>query len=226
MKCKVTLKLAMSLVVLSIGTLPVVARADQTGSCEIKITGARTVTVKGEKKPVPPNAPFEQVQLATVTNAQSDYWISDKHMRELIGVKKSFGKKLSPAELQTVVDAEMKKDPRLQALFVSCGDKNGSLFFQEAAGTKYANVPFKPGKYVLDPNGAAGTFNPNLTIGFGANADLFKASTAGVLELSQFDSRGVAGTFSFKAVKRFGGDEQIDVVGTFKYSCEGDTCGH
>jgi hypothetical protein len=206
----------------------VTAVADQVGNCDINITGAATISNKSKTFVVPDSASYQQKADAKRVNATADYWLSDSEMRSQLETAASFklGSKKTPASLKQEVDSRMLKDPRLYLVTMICGDKNLSLMLSPAKESKYANVPFKPGHYVIAQKGAntsPGQFIAELTIGEAPNGDIYRPSAPGTIDIEQFDTKGLAGKFSYKAMS-FNGSKTIDVSGSFKYTCLGGNC--
>jgi hypothetical protein len=142
--------------------------------------------------------------------------------------RESFTKKLSAEELRKRVDERMKRDPRMTPLNFGCGNSTASVTLMASPSSKYANIPHKPGKYRITPGKGSrpGDFN----VIFTASHGVFTVSAPGKLELTQFDARGVAGTYSFPARKRSGGDPMVKhvvVTGSFNLRCkDGARCQH
>lgn len=178
------------------------------GSCEVKVTGDIQTTFTGTGG------------TGAVT---SDYWYTDDEMKKILGILKSGD--------ESVEDA-MKKDPRLFLLLINCGtgaNAKESISIMPSNGSKYADVPFKPGEYAIPVQGALGgakkpgEFNVLLSVQDG----VWKVSEAGTLKISKFDKTGIAGTFSFKSEETFaeGTPRKINVSGTFDFACpDGDNC--
>jgi hypothetical protein len=205
-----------------------IACADQVGSCDISVTGAVTIHHKSKTLVVPDSASYQQKADAKRVNATADYWLNDSEMRAQLETAASFklGSKKTPASLKQEVDARMLKDPRLYLVTMSCGDKNLTLMLSPAKESKYANVPFKPGHYVIAQKGAttsSGQFIADLTIGEAPNGDIYRPSAPGTIDIEQFDTKGLAGKFSFTAAS-FDKTKAIDVSGSFKYTCLGGNC--
>jgi hypothetical protein len=204
------------------------AFADQVGSCDISVTGAATINNKSKTFIVPDSATYQQKADAKRVNATADYWFSESEVRAQVETAASIklGSKKTPASFKKEVDTRMLKDPRLYLVTMSCGDKNLSLMLSPAKESKYANVPFKPGHYVIAQKGtntSAGQFIAELTIGEAPNGDIYRPSAPGTIDIVQFDSKGLAGKFAYQA-ENFGKTKAINVWGSFKYTCLGGNC--
>jgi hypothetical protein len=202
--------------------------ADQEGACDIDISGTFAMTSQSKSLPIPPKATYEQSQLAKRVNATADYWLSDTQIRSQLEVMANIsrGSKKTPVALKADVDARMRKDPRLYLVAIGCGDRNLILELMPASGSKYADVPFKPGHYVIASNAGTakpGQFVAQLSIGEYPNADAYRSSAPGTLDIEQFDAKGLAGKFAFQAAD-IAKTKAINLIGTFKYSCVGDKC--
>jgi hypothetical protein len=207
-----------------------VARAAEQGFCEMKITGDRTVSFREPKVVVTGSSSYDEQMKAARVSAASDRWLSEGHIRTMLSAtSRVTGKNVEEA---------MKKDPRLFALTMTCSNEAVTLTFLPAAGSKYADVPFGPKKYVITDSkvasGAPGFGNQGKPGEFVVSAMMVKSgseklnyatSAPGVLDITSFDAKGVKGTFSFKAVQRYAKPgENISVSGSFSLPCEGDIC--
>jgi hypothetical protein len=94
------------------------------------------------------------------------------------------------------------------------------LIFQPASGSKYANVPFKPGKYRIVSRGAKpGDFTVMARLSSGGEKGVhLNVTEPGTLELTQFDAKALKATFSFKAE---GKDQKVSLSGTMFAPCKG-----
>jgi len=204
------------------------AFADQQGSCDIKVTGAVTINNKSKTFAVPDSGTYQKKADAKRVNASADYWLSDSEMRAQLEAAASskLGSKKTPASLKKEVDARWLKDPRLYLVTMSCGDKNLNLMLSASKESKYANIPFKPGHYVIAQKGSntsPGQFVAELNIGEAPNGDIYRPNAPGTIDIVQFDTKGLAGKFSYKATS-FNGSKTVNVSGSFKYTCIGGNC--
>jgi hypothetical protein len=198
-------------------------------SCHIKISGDQTLTIHQEQKDPGPGASPEDAANAGKTNTGSDYWASDDEMRsalESLISSESFMKKLSAEELRQRVDERMKRDPRMTPLNFGCGNSTASVTLMASPSSRYADVPHKPGKHRITPEKGSKPGDFNLI--FTASHGRFTVSAPGKLELTRFDASGVAGKYSFDAVKTGGGDpavKRVVVTGSFDLRCRsGSRC--
>jgi hypothetical protein len=223
------------------------ARADDS-SCKARVTGDLSLDVSVTNPPKP-SPPFTNGPIATVS---TDYWLTDKEMRQALsamtGAFDSVGAALkkkgtattkadvedaakagatgpSNADRERKVDEAMKKDPRLFLLMMSCGNESVRLVFTPASGSKYANIPFKPGHYKILPGAAAkpGDLAVMPRVKDGDALKLYTLAGPGELTLSRFDAHAAVGTFTFPAKSRAtgGAEKKITVAGSFSYFCKG-----
>jgi hypothetical protein len=176
------------------------------------------------------------VMKSSKVSAGSDYWSTDAQLRlglesmikALSGI--SFGSKPSAKpsdeEIKAKVDAAMKKDPRMVILLMNCGDETAGVTLGAGTGSHYADVPFKPGKYVLsNQKGKKGEFSVMMHLKPASGYETYQLTEPGVLTLTQFDSNGVAGTYSFKAQQQLKPTKKNIVVnGSFSLRCRGGSC--
>ena len=95
-----------------------------------------------------------------------------------------------------------------------------------AAGTKYADVPFKPAGYPIVGAGKTkpGQFTVMGHVGNGATRRSLRLTQPGTLTLTQFDGKGIAGTFAFQADTLRKPTQHVAVTGSFAYACHGGAC--
>lgn len=193
-----------------------VAAAD-TNHCELSATGESSASIK-----VDAPAGTAQGKLA----ASTDYWLSDAQIRMAVSTLQNLGSKLSPAEKQRKADEAMKKDPRFMLLIINCLADEGGIIFSAARDSKYADVPLEPASYSIVPNGRTrpGEFTVMFHLSPGGKRESYSVSEPGKLVLTQFDRKGIAGTFSFKAEQRGKTPKHVAVTGSFKYHCLGEAC--
>ncbi len=157
-------------------------------------------------------------------SAATDYWMSDEDVRD--GIKMMVGvlSKKSDAEIAQEVDAQMKKDPRLVLLLLNCGDADNFLNFGPGVQSRYADVPFKPGRYRI-ANGERSPGDFSAMIGLKPNGErgFYELAEPGVFEITRFDRSAIVGTFHLK-VKRPDSAQTLVVDGAFDYGCKGRSC--
>ncbi len=183
--------------------------------CEVKITGDKEVSVKSAYS-------------ASGSGAGADYWTSDDELRAALLALAKAG--ISDADAKKKVDEEMKKDPRFFLLIVNCvapKPDDVSISFLPGGESKYADVPFGPKKYTLPASGALGgdTKPGEFSVLFGIGDHFFGVSEPGELNITKFDSSGIAGTFKFSARESAfladGTPLSVKVEGKFDYPCLG-----
>jgi hypothetical protein len=193
------------------------AAAAQTNRCEIAVTGDSTVRIAAE-------APRDDAQGKLA--ASTDYWLSDGQLRMALSAMQGAGSKLTPGERQRKVDEGMKKDPRLMVLLLSCLSDDGGIILSPSAGSKYADVPMKPGSYAIVPAGRTkpGEFTAMFHLAMRGKRESFSVAEPGKLVVTRFDRKGITGTFRFKAEQRGKIGKKVDVNGSFSYACTGESC--
>jgi hypothetical protein len=192
--------------------------AADVNHCEITTTGDATATVKADAA-----AGAAKGKLSAAT----DYWLSDSDLRGAIGAVEGIGTKLSKEEKQRKIDEAMKKDPRFVLLLINCLTDDGGVIFSASDPSKYADVPMKPASYPIVPVSGtpkAGQVTAMFHLTTGGKRDSYRVTAPGKLVLTQFDKKGIAGTFSFKAEGRGKAAKHIDVTGKFSYECIGGAC--
>jgi hypothetical protein len=189
--------------------------AAETNHCEISVTGDTNATIKAD-------APASTGKLG----ASTDYWLTEAQLRMALSALQGIGKKLTREEKQRKVDEAMKKDPRFMLLIINCMTDEGGVMFSAASNSKYADVPLKPASYAVVPNRKArpGELTTMFHLVRGGKHESYSVSEPGKLSLTQFDRKGIAGTFSFKAEQRGKVPGRVTVTGTFKYHCLGEGC--
>jgi hypothetical protein len=180
--------------------------------CEVHVSGDETFSFVGSQP---------RGERGGKLAATADYWMSDDELRIALSTLAGFSKK-SKEQIDELVAAEMTRDPRFMLLLVNCGvDGQGFFNVSPVNGSRYGDVPFKPGAYTLAPNRDArpGQFRAMLSIEPGGKRESFSVSEPGTIELTRFDETGIAATFSFKA-KSYAG-RAVTVTGSFDYGCLG-----
>ena len=185
------------------------------GECEVTVTGDVQTSWKAD---------------GGADAVGSDYWLSDDELRKAL----EFLASGSGDQKKKEVDEAMKDDPRFFILLVNCipGDEEqGSLTLSPSADAKYADVPFKPGEYVIAQGGVLGSTKNAKEFSVLLSTDqetLWKVSEDGALKITKWDSSGIKGSFNFKAEEAFGMDttpKTINVSGSFDFPCaDGDKC--
>jgi hypothetical protein len=184
------------------------------GKCSFTATGDIAVTVEGIATKSPPNGK---------AMATADYWQTDEQLRSALHVLASLDSKKSKDAVDAEVDTEMKRDPKFMLLLINCGAENGSINFGPGKDSKYADVPFKPGKYAITVKPKAGEISTMINLRPpGAHASL-EVSEPGTLDITKFDATGITGTFTMKA-KTFDGKKAVEIKGSFDYPCVGAAC--
>lgn len=183
------------------------------GKCTLSVTGDVTLNDEGIAK-IPPNS---------VAMAATDYWMTDAEIRAGLETLAGLDRKKSKQQAADEAEQGMKKDPRAMLLALNCGGELVHVTFGPGKDSKYADVPMKPGKYVIASDAKAGQFGAMINLEAPGNHPHFSISEPGTLELTKFDLTGIAGTFAFKA-KSFDDNHAIEVHGSFDYPCVGQAC--
>jgi hypothetical protein len=184
------------------------------GKCTFAVTGDMTLNVEAIATKSPPNGK---------AMAATDYWQDDKTLRQALHALASLDSKKSKDAVDAEVDTEMKRDPKFMLLLLNCGAEEGSIDFGPGKDSKYADVPYKPGKYVLTSHPKAGEFDAMVNMRPPGKHHSFNISEPGSVDITKFDPTGITGTFTFKA-KTFDGKQAIEVKGSFDYPCVGAAC--
>lgn len=187
------------------------ARQSGPGSCEVAFSGDLQLEAKTGGGP---------------SSFGSDYYYDDDEMREnLEQIAKIANSDASEDEIKRQVDEDMKSDPRLFLLIINCvQDPDFSISLLPGGEAKYADVPFKAGNYRIAEGGLFGAdgdskdFGVLMTTGDDA---FYGVSEAGELNITRFDEKGIAGTFSFTAEQMLadGEPKTVKVSGKFDYPC-------
>ncbi len=187
------------------------ASGQEIGRCKIDVTGDVTASAEGVRRAVSDT----KVSFAT------DYWLTDGELKTALSVMVGLGDKDKGDKDAKVAEA-MKKDPRLFVFIMNCGDDDVSVSLLPGKGSRYADIPHAPKKYVVTKGATAGQFAAMLNVGNGN----FSVKGPGTLEVTRFDSSRIEGTIAFEAEERFGEKRNIKVAGTFAFDCVGSSsCG-
>jgi len=193
---------------------PAAPAGTPVGKCSFTTTGDIAVTVEAVATKSPPNGK---------AMATTDYWQTDDQLRTALHVLAGLDSKKSKDQVDAEVEADMKRDPRFMLLLINCGSDTGSINFGPGKNSKYADIPFKPGKYPLTGDAKAGEVGGLINLRPPGKHQSFRISEPGELDLTKFDLTGMTGTFTFKA-KSFDGKQAIEVKGSFDYPCVGAAC--
>ena len=118
------------------------------------------------------------------------------------------------------------QDPRLFLLILNrvsgSGDAKNSLSLFPSNASKYADVPFKPGEYVIPKGGLLGGSDKpgQFSVLLSPAKTVYEVSEDGKLGITKFDKTGIAGTFSFRGVEGLpssGTAKSISVSGKFDF---------
>jgi hypothetical protein len=184
------------------------------GKCTFTVTGDVALTVEAVATKSPPNGK---------AMATADYWQTDDQIRSALQMMSGLDSKKSKDAVQAEVDAAMKKDPKFMLLLVNCGADGGSLNFGPGKDSKYADLPFKPGKYPIAPGSAkAGELAVMVNLRPPTGHKSFEVSEPGTMDITKFDATGIAATFAFKAKSHDG--KAVEIKGSFDYPCVGVAC--
>jgi hypothetical protein len=192
------------------------AAARHHNHCEIAVSGDVTASIKAD------------VESSTANNkvaAGTEQWSSDAEIRAALVTLQRLDKKRSDAENQRWVDARMKLDPRIALLILRCLTDDGGVIIRASILSKTADFPMKPATYAIKSEGTdgRGEFHAKFSMGSGGKRRDYLVQS-GKLVLTQFDRKGVAGTYTFKAIDSAREPKHVEVTGTFSYACVGDRC--
>jgi hypothetical protein len=172
----------------------VAAAAPPPGSCEVTVEGAVTASGKSQ---------------GGVRDFGTDYWYTPEELeaavKQMVGLTSK--KEAEPAK----VAEAMKKDPKITTFILNCMTPDVTLSFLPQG--KYADVPFGPKKYAVH-KGLGKTAGVAL-LGR-VKGKMIRLTEDGVLDVTAFDKKHVAGTFELHA-KQDAGD--ITIKGKFDYPC-------
>ena len=190
--------------------------AAESNHCELTATGDSSLAIKAD-------APGGQQGKLT---ASTDYWLSDAQLRAALGALEGIGAKLGKDDKQRKVDEAMKKDPRFMLLLINCLSDEGGVVFSASSGSKYADIPLKPASYAIAPGVGArpGQVTAMFHLSPGGKRESYAIKEPGKLVLTQFDRKGIAGSFAFKAEGRGKDAKHVEVTGKFAYACSGEAC--
>ena len=193
---------------------PVAPAGTPAGKCSFAVTGDVALNVEGISTKNPPNGK---------AMATADYWQTEDQIRSALHVISGLDSKKSKDAVDAEVDAAMKKDPKFMLLLINCGADAGSINFGPGKDSKYADVPFKPGKYSITSDAKAGEITAMVNLRPPGKHQSFRLSEPGTLDITKFDLTGLTGTFTFKA-KSFDGKQAVEIKGSFDYPCVGAAC--
>ena len=184
------------------------------GKCTFTVTGDVALTVDAVATKSPPNGK---------AMATADYWQTDDQIRSALQMLGGLDSKKSKDAVKAEVDEAMKKDPKFMLLLVNCGADGGSLNFGPGKDSKYADIPFKAGKYPIAAGTAkAGELGVMVNLRPPTGHKSFEVSEPGTMDITKFDGTGITATFTFKAKSRDG--KAIEIKGSFDYPCVGVAC--
>jgi hypothetical protein len=194
---------------------PTASAGTPVGKCTFAVTGDVALTVDAVATKSPPNGR---------AMATADYWQNDDQIRSALRMISAIDTKKSKGAIEAEVDEAMKKDPKFMLLLVNCGADGGSLNFGPSKDSKYADLPFKAGKYPVAAAGTAKAGELGVTVSLRppTGHKSFEVSEPGAMDITKFDATGIAGTFTLKAKSRDG--KAIEIKGSFDYPCVGVAC--
>jgi len=202
-------------IVLAMALTSRLAAADN--HCEFAITGESMASIKSD---APSTAAKGKLGLVT------DHWLTDAEIRIGLGVFAGLDSKQSKADKDRKVEEQMKKDPRFMLFILNCLTDEGGAIFAASNPSKYADFPMKPGTHAIAGSDAAkaGDVTVMFHLSPGGKRESYTVKQPGKLVLTQFDKKGIAGTFAFKAVARGKTPKLLNVAGKFSYACSGGAC--
>ncbi|HET9987585.1 MAG TPA: hypothetical protein VFQ65_03680 [Kofleriaceae bacterium] len=193
---------------------PAAPAGTPAGKCSFTVTGDLALNVEAVATKSPPNGK---------AMATADYWQTDEQLRSALHVLAGLDSKKSKDAVDAEVDAEMKRDPKFMLLLINCGADLGSINLGPGKASKYADIPFKPGKYPIASDAKAGEIGAMIMLRPPGKHNSFKVSEPGTLELTKFDATGITGTFTIKA-KSHDDKQAVEIKGSFDYPCVGAAC--
>ncbi|HSJ72267.1 MAG TPA: hypothetical protein VLA29_11555 [Acidimicrobiia bacterium] len=178
--------------------------AADLGSCTITLSGDRDDTWT-----------FTE----SVYSLTSDYWSSEEELRSTV---EFLGEDVAGGSYDELVAAG---EPIITFLTIGCLDADDLIRGAKVTHTnasRSSDIPMGPGSYpidggLFDADGPAGT----MIADFNVSSDELYASGSGSLEITQWDSNVIEGSFSFPASEMFVDDPRVvDVTVTFRYTCQ------
>jgi hypothetical protein len=82
----------------------------------------------------------------------------------------------------------------------------------------------KPGSYPIVATARPAGFITMFHVTSGGKRESYAVKEPGMLVVTRFDRKGIAGTFSFKAEHLGKAAKKVEVTGSFNYGCSGDAC--
>jgi hypothetical protein len=183
---------------------PAMVESTTDGGCAVTVTGDYSTTIaKG--------------------SASSDHWLSEQ---EVADARDDTVTTQANSTAGNTLPVAADVAPVFSWLIISCGDSSGEGFSLLAnAGASADDVPFGPGTYAITPGFLSGSedrtqFSAIVDVGDG---ERMFSLTSGTIEITKFDSSGVAGTVEMELEQSFSGGtpKRAVLVGEFEFPCSG-----
>lgn len=176
------------------------------GSCDITITGAVQHAYRSG---------------GGAANVATVYWMTDDELRAYFTWKAREETKLQLGEedIPLFVDQAMARNPRFTTLLIRCPSEHATITLVPGLGSRYEDVPFRPGTYSIAPSievdqTVPGLFVAQVVMAVGDRVVTYTPTGVGALQVTAFDTAHLAGDFSFEAQD---GEATIVVDGVFDY---------
>jgi len=181
-------------------------------ACWLDVRGALNREITGTYYASSPALPMTDVQ------ASSDYWSTDADLGRVIGARVHVF--ATDAEARLKLDHALASDPRQMILRLSCLTDAGGVILMTGNRSHYRDIPFGPGHYRIGSSDMARAVRGEFvaqTVRIG-RLDYYKTQT-GELQLSRFDQKGAAGSFTLTAAA-VADESTITVSGRFDFPCD------
>ncbi len=184
---------------------PAPAPDASAGFCEVTISGDVTDTIKSGGGP---------------QAVGTDYWMAPE---DLEGAVRSMVNVTAPKgeDREKAFQEAMTKDPKLFILLVNCIGEKSSLTIGPAQGSKYADVPFGPGKYKFASGGDA---KPGDMTAMWTHDNNMVGDLSGELNIIQWDKKKIVADITLHGVQKdfaTKAEKKLSARGKLELPCHG-----
>jgi hypothetical protein len=137
----------------------------------------------------------------------TDYWLDEDARRKALSATIK-----DPAKLE----AALHKDPVFYILTMTCGDESNKVTLMASGASKYADFAFGPGRHAIHDAFKAKAGEATAMAKAGGER---YGSVDGTLDISRWDTSGIAGTFQITSSRtdfKTKVTKNVTVHGTFK----------
>ncbi len=170
---------------------PAVSREFPNGRCDVTVSGAVQASFSTQGGP---------------PNVASVYWMTDEELRRYFiwKAREETKEQVSEEDIGFYVDQAMSKNPRFTTMLVRCWTDGVTITVVPGMGSRYEDVPFKPGTYKIAPVSRVDEAVPGLFVAqtsaiVGKEVLWFVPNDYGTLDITAFDESRLAGEFSYTA---------------------------